>query len=186
MDEQNEHMSEQTQNEDLLQEQTQDLAQELDEQAQQEPQAQDPLQVCQQELEAQKDKYLRVHADFENVKKRLEKEKYQALEYANESFAKDLLDVFDTLEMALNAPDQSFEQLVEGVGLIRANLLKVFEKHGVKEIETQNGFDPNFHEAVMQMPSGEHSDGEIVQVLKKGFAFKERVLRPTMVGVCKN
>lgn len=144
------------------------------------------LETCQKQLSEQKDNYVRIHADFENVKKRIEKEKYQALEYANEAFSKDLLDVFDTLELALSTQDQSFEQLVEGVELIKANLIKVFEKHGVKEIETQEGFDPNFHEAVMQMPSDEHSDGDIVQVLKKGFMCKQRVIRPTMVGICKN
>ncbi len=147
------------------------------------------------ELEAKlkeaEDKYLRVHADFENIKKRLEKEKYQAIDYASEKFAKDLLAPIDTLEMALQSAnaDLSAEELLvklkEGIELTIKNFNTVFEKHDISAVETQGEFDPNFHDAVMQVDSSEHEDGQIVQQLQKGYKFKERLLRPAMVSICK-
>lgn len=147
------------------------------------PQAtQDP---CAERLKQEQEKLLRVYADFENIKKRLEREKFQAIEYANEAFARDLLDVVDTLDLALSSGDGSVEKLKEGVELIRANLVKTFAKHGVEEIKTDAAFDPNFHEAVMQVASPEHENGQIVSVLKKGYLCKTRVIRPSMVSICK-
>ncbi len=144
--------------------------------------AQDP---CAERLKQEQEKLLRVYADFENIKKRLEREKFQAIEYANEAFARDLLDVVDTLDLALSSGDGSVEKLKEGVELIRANLVKTFAKHGVEEIKTDAAFDPNFHEAVMQVASPEHENGQIVSVLKKGYLCKTRVIRPSMVSICK-
>ncbi|RXJ98251.1 nucleotide exchange factor GrpE [Arcobacter sp. CECT 8986] len=144
-------------------------------------------------LKEEQDKYLRVHADFENIKKRLEKEKYQAIDYASEKFAKDLLAPIDTLEMALaaeeNAKDLDAQELLkklkEGVELTIKNFYTVFEKHEITPIETDGEFDPNFHDAVMQVDSPEHEDGQIVQQLQKGYKYKERLLRPAMVSICK-
>jgi len=140
---------------------------------------------CEEKLKKEQEKLLRIHADFENIKRRLEKEKYQAIEFANEFFAKDLLDVVDTLDLALEVEGDSFEKLKEGVELIRSNLIKTFAKHGIEEIKTDCEFDPNFHEAVMQVSSKEHESNHIVHVMKKGFLFKNRVIRPSMVSICK-
>ena len=132
------------------------------------------------------DKYIRAYAEFENVKKRLEKEKYIAVEYASEKFAKELLPVIDTLEMALKVDDkEQFEKLKEGVELTLNKLIDVFEKHNITKISHEDGFDPNIHEAVMHTQSDEHEDGAIVQVLQQGYKFKERVLRPSLVSVNK-
>ncbi len=145
-----------------------------------------PEPTCEDKLKEAEDKYLRVHADFENIKKRMEREKAQAISWANESFAGDLLSVIDSLEMALNINDkEQFDQLKEGVQLTKDNLIKAFEKHGIKEIATEEGFDPNIHEAVMQVESEEHEEKDIVQVLQKGYIYKEKVIRPTMVSICK-
>lgn len=139
-----------------------------------------------EQLKACEDRYLRVHADFENIKKRMEREKLQAVDFANESFARDLLAVMDTLEMALKTDDPNqFEQFKEGVKLTRDNLSKVFEKHGIKPVTHEEGFDPHYHEAVMQAASEEHAENDIVQVLQQGFVYKDRVLRPSMVSICK-
>ncbi len=147
------------------------------------------------ELEAKlkeaEDKYLRVHADFENIKKRLEKEKYQAIDYASEKFAKDLLAPIDTLEIALQSvnadlsADELLSKLKEGIELTIKNFNTVFEKHDISVVDTNGEFDPNFHDAVMQVNSPEHEDGQIVQQLQKGYTFKERLLRPAMVSICK-
>lgn len=148
------------------------------------------------ELEAQlkesEDKYLRVHADFENIKKRLEREKYAAIDYASEKFAKDLLTPIDTLEMALAAEEAAqlpaeelLAKLKEGVELTIKNFYTAFEKHDISTVDTDGEFDPNFHDAVMQVDSPDHEDGQIVQRLQKGYKLKERLLRPAMVSICK-
>ncbi len=145
----------------------------------------------QEQLQQSEDKYLRVHADFENIKKRLEKEKYQAIDYASEKFARDLLTPIDTLEMALKSvqteveADELLEKLKEGIKLTIKNFNTVFEKHDISIVETDGEFDPNFHDAVMQVDSAEHEDGQIVQELQKGYKYKERLLRPAMVSICK-
>lgn len=131
--------------------------------------------------------YLRVHADFENVKKRLEREKYQALEYCYEGIAKDLLPVVDTLEKALeSAKNAGDEAISEGIKLTLENLLKVLGKHGIEIIAESGEFDPLLHDAIMQVPSSEVEEGQIVQTLQKGYKYKERTLRPAMVSVAKN
>ncbi|RUM67356.1 MAG: nucleotide exchange factor GrpE [Sulfurospirillum sp.] len=160
--------------------------------------SQDKLQED-QEIESLKekvaeleDKYLREHADFENIKKRLEKEKAQAVAYANEQFARDLLSVIDSLDSALaSVADEKepsakmFNQLKEGIELTINQFAKVFEKHGIELVSIDEGFDPNFHEAVMQVDSDDHKEGEIVQVLQKGYKMKDRLLRSAMVSIAK-
>jgi molecular chaperone GrpE len=134
------------------------------------------------------DKYLRTHADFENIKKRLEKEKYQAIDYASEKFAKDLLTTMDTLEMALQSanseadPSELIEKMKEGIELTLKNMVTTFEKHDISVVETEE-FDPQVHNAVMQVDSEEKESGQIVQVMQKGYMYKERLLRPAMVSI---
>jgi molecular chaperone GrpE len=132
------------------------------------------------------DRYLRAYAEFENIKRRLEKEKYQAIDYASEQFAKDLLPVADALDLALQIDDpEQFEKLKEGLTLTRDNLIKAFEKHGVGAVAHEEGFDPNCHEAIMQVESEDHEENDIVQILQPGYRYKERILRPSLVSVCK-
>ncbi len=136
------------------------------------------------------DKFLRTHADFENIKKRLEREKYQAIDYASEKFAKDLLSTIDTLEMALqsanmDAPaEELLPKLKEGIELTLKNLINSFEKNHVVAVDSDE-FDPEHHNAVMQVNSDEHEHGAIVQVLQKGYKLKDRLLRPAMVSICQ-
>jgi molecular chaperone GrpE len=152
----------------------------------------DPLESAQAEAAEWKDKYLRAHADFENSKKRLEKDKNNAVSYANESFAKDILSVLDSFENALAAMNSSeesdseaYEKMVEGVNLTYDQLKKILEKNSIKEIACEGEFDPEVHQAIMQVESDEHEAGQIVQVMQKGYTIKERVLRPAMVSTAK-
>ncbi len=153
--------------------------------------AEEKIAELEAKLKESEDKYFRVHADFENIKKRLEKEKYQAIDYASEKFAKDLLMPIDTLEMALAAEEAAKElpaeellaKLKEGVELTIKNFYTAFEKHDISIIETDGEFDPNFHDAVMQVDSENHKTGEIVQVMQKGYKFKDRLLRASMVSI---
>lgn len=147
------------------------------------------LETLQVQLAAMNDKYARVHADFDNIKKRLEREKYQALEYANEKFAKDLIPVVDSLGMAIGAaeieaePAVLLEKLKEGVELTMKQLLGVLEKHGVTPVDESEPFDPNIHNAVQSVDSPDHESGTIVNTFQKGYRYKERTLRDAMVVI---
>lgn len=147
----------------------------------------DALIACEIQLAELKDKYMRANAEFENIKKRLEKEKASALAYANESFAKDLLDVLDALEAAANmeASDDASAKFKEGVKNTLDLFLAKLVKHGVKPIEKHDEFDPNLHEAMMNVASDEYKSSAIVEVFQKGYQMGERVLRPSKVSVAK-
>ncbi len=148
------------------------------------------LDRVQQELDQLKDKYARVHADFDNIKKRLEREKYQALEYAQEKFAKDLIPVVDSLEMAIKSteaegvePEELLAKVKEGVELTMKQFLTVLEKHGITPVDEDEPFDPNVHHAVQQVDSPDHESGEIVSTFQKGYKYKDRTLRDAMVAI---
>ncbi len=134
---------------------------------------------------------LRDLADYENLKKRMEKEKSQSVAYAHESFARDLLSVIDSLDSAASLEvdeenlNESLEKIREGINLTIEQFKKVFEKNGIELVDVENGFDPNFHEAIMQVDSDEHKKGEIVRVFQKGYKIRDRILRPAMVSICK-
>ncbi len=131
---------------------------------------------------------LRAYAGCENEKKIVEKQKTQAIDFAQEKFAKDLLPIIDTLELALknvgDVEDESVQKMVEGVELTLKKMVEVFENHSITPVE-HNEFDPNFHQAIQQVESEEHEDGEIVDIYQKGYKLKDRVIRPSMVTVCK-
>jgi len=149
------------------------------------------LKKCQDELAEQKNEYLRAYADLENSKKRIEKEKSNAVAFANEAFARDLLTVLDTFENAIASIEkieensESVDKIKEGMVLTYEQLLSILKKHGVEEVECKGEFDPNLHQVVMQVDSSDHKEGEIVQVLQKGYKLKDRLLRAAMVSSCK-
>ena len=151
----------------------------------------DPLEAAQNEAADWKDKFLRAHADFENSKRRLEKDKMNAVSYANESFATDILAVMDSFENAINSMEGTEENsevltnMKEGVNLTFEQLKKILEKNSIKEISCEGEFDPEVHQAIMQVESDNHEVGDVVQVMQKGYTIKERVLRPAMVSTCK-
>jgi molecular chaperone GrpE len=142
------------------------------------------------ELEESKNETLRLHAEFQNFKNRMEKEKSAAVAYAHEAIAKDLLAVMDTFDQALvsmqsDEESEALSSIKEGVELTYEQLKKALAKHGIEEIGFEEGYDPNYHQAIMQVDSDEHESGDVVQVLQKGYTIKERVLRPAMVSTCK-
>lgn len=139
------------------------------------------------------DKFLRTHADFENSKRLLAKDKVAAVSYANESFANDILSVVDSFDSALatiestNSEEGSdmLDKIKEGLDLTYTQLIKVLEKNHIKVVETLGEMNPDVHQAIMQVDSETHETGEIVQVLQKGYTIKERLLRPAMVSTAK-
>ena len=177
-------------NENLEESQTEEV---LEEQEQTEETVEvDPLEAAEAEAADWKDKFLRAHADFENSKRRLEKDKMNAVAYANESFAKDILAVMDSFENALASMENSAEEgsevltnMKEGVNLTFEQLKKILEKNSIKEVASEGEFDPEVHQAIMQVESDEHEVGDVVQVMQKGYTIKDRILRPAMVSTCK-
>jgi len=134
------------------------------------------------------DKYLRAYAEFENIKKRLEREKYQAIDYSSEKFAKDLLAPIDALQMAVlstqgDIPAETMiEKLKEGIELTLKSFNTAFEKHDITEVEYDE-FNPEHHNAVMQVDNEDVESGQIVTVMQKGYKLKDRLLREAMVSV---
>jgi molecular chaperone GrpE len=150
-----------------------------------------------EELEASvnswQDKYLRACADFENSKRLLAKDKMSAVGYANEGFAKDILAVADSFESALytienvdiSEGEEVLAKIKEGLHLTFEQLKKVLEKNHIIEVGSKKEFDPNVHQAIMQVESEEHESGDVVMVMQKGYMLKDRILRPSMVSICK-
>lgn len=150
------------------------------------------------ELETQaaalKDKYLRAHAEMENTRRRAEKDVADARNFSIAGFARDMLSVADNLSRALQAVDPALREaadntlktLLEGVELTNRDLAKTLEKHGVRLLDPMDQkFDPNFHQAMFEIPDDTVPAGTVKQVIQPGYAIGERVLRPAMVGVTK-
>ena len=155
----------------------------------------DPLDVLREENAVLKDKVLRAMADTENLRKRAEREKAEATLYAATNFARDLLSVSDSLGKALemmdadarSKADDATRNLVEGIELTRRELLNSFQKHGIVELDPKDEkFDPNFHQAMFEVPGTGKPNGTVVQVVQTGYKIGERVLRPALVGVAKD
>ena len=146
------------------------------------------------EVAAAKDRLLRLAAEMENLRKRTEREKAEATLYAATNFARDLLSVADNLGRALQALPQEErdrageveKNLIAGVEVTERELLNVFQRHGIRKIETVGvKFDPNFHQAIFEVPTSEKPPGIVMQELQSGYQVGERCLRPAMVGVSK-
>ena len=150
--------------------------------------------VLKEEAAALKDRLLRMAAEMENLRKRTEREKAEATLYAASNFARDLLSVADNLSRALQAlpsdeRDSAGEiekNLIAGVEVTERELLNVFQRHGIRRIEAVGQkFDPNFHQAMFEIPTSEKPPGTVMQELQSGYAVGERCLRPSLVGVSK-
>ncbi len=152
----------------------------------------DPLKEIKEkdkEVKELKDKYLRSLAELENFKKRTEKELKEFKSYANEAVFFDMLTIVDNLERAIDTADNDSNEeikgsLIEGVKLTLKEILKIFEKHGVNRIKAlEETFNPAFHNAVMKEETEDYPENKVIKELQKGYIFKERLLRPSMVVV---
>lgn len=136
------------------------------------------------------DKQLRLTAEFENFRRRTLKEKQDTFKYGHQNLVKDLLATVDNLERAVvhveGNKDGDFQSLLQGVELVQRELLGVLSKHGVERIDAEGQlFDPAVHEAMAQVPSPEHPDNTVIQVLQTGYTLRDRMLRPARVVVSK-
>jgi molecular chaperone GrpE len=179
---------------DRVQDRVQDRAPESAPAAEAVAPAPDPAEALAKEAAELKDRLLRTLAEMENLRRRSEREVADARLYGIANFARDVLGVADNMRRALDAAgtelrdggDDKTRALIDGVELTERELLKVMEKYGVKRLEPQGEkFDPNFHQAMFELPDPNATPGTVVQVLQAGYKIGERVLRPAMVGVAK-
>ena len=132
-------------------------------------------------------KYLRLAADFQNFRRRVEKEKSDIYAYANEKIALDIIDVMDNFERALQHSEECADkQFVEGIGKIYKQLKSVLDKNNIVEIKAEGeDFDPNFHNAVTSEENSDFESGKVIQALQKGYTLNDKVIRPSMVRVAQ-
>lgn len=152
------------------------------------PEGKDDHKGVEDQLNAEKDKVLRLSAEFENFKKRKQREIDDFKKFANETVFRQLLSVVDNLERAIGSATDAVEEtnLLEGVKLTHKELLKLFESFSVKPVEAENQpFDPNFHQAVTHAQNNDVPDNTVTNVLQKGYLLHDRLLRPAMVVVSK-
>ena len=160
------------------------------------PDVDEAVAAAQKDRDAYKEQFLRAVADFDNYRKRIERERREQSEYAAADVLLELLPIIDNFERALQAsasapgaaadrPSES-EAFYRGVELIHKQMLELLRKRGVTRIDALGAdFDPNVHQAVIHEPSEEHREGEVMAELQHGYKLGDRLLRPSMVKVAK-
>jgi len=146
-----------------------------------------------EEVAELKDKLLRTLADMENLRRRSQKDREDALKYSSANFARDMLSVADNLRRAIDSipedgdPDgAALVGFIEGISLTEKELLSTLERHGIRKIDPMGEkFDPQFHEAMFEIPSAEAENGTVLQVVEVGYVIHDRLLRPAKVGIAK-
>jgi len=137
-----------------------------------------------------KDKYLRLYAEFENARKRMEREKVEFIKYANEELMVDFLGIMDDLERSVTAAKtrhQDYDAFLKGIEMVMAHVYELLKRNNVKPIEAVGKlFDPHCHEALMQVESDAHEDGTVVEEFQKGYMLGDRVVRTAKVKVAAN
>ncbi len=150
----------------------------------------DPAEALKADLDEAKKKYLYLAADYENAKRRFQKEKEGLLKYGSEKILQDLVEVVDNLERTVgaigNLEDEKVKNIVTGIDMVTKQFLTTLEKHGLSQLESMGKeFDPNFHEAMAQEESDEHSENTIISVFQRGYMLNGRLLRAAKVIVSK-
>ena len=152
------------------------------------------LEALRAEIEVLKDQRLRALAEVENVRRRAERERTEASQYAMTKFARDMVGIADNFSRALaaapatlrDAADPQIKAVLDGVEATDRQLIQTLERYGVKAVDTSDGkFDPNLHQAIAEVPAQGKPPGSIVDVMQTGFMIGERLLRPAMVTVAK-
>ena len=148
--------------------------------------------ILKEEIKTLKEEKIRVLAEMENLRKRFEREKIDSIKYGSVNFARDILSPGDNLERALSAINeeeehpQSIKNLIEGLLMVKKELSTALEKNGIEKIDTLNKkFDPNLHQAMMEIENNDLDEGVVVQEIQTGYMMHDRLLRPAMVGVSK-
>ena len=140
------------------------------------------------------DKLLRTMAEMENQRRRFEKEKEDAFEFGGFNFARESLSLLDNIDRAIISfkndenlkNNKDLNKIIEGIDIVKKDLISIFKKNGIETIECMDKkFDPNFHQAMLEVENNTKENGTIVQEIQKGYMMKNRLLRPSLVGVTK-
>ena len=151
-------------------------------------------ETSESKLQATEDKLLRTLAEMENQRRRFEKERQEAFDFGGFNFAKESLALLDNIDRAVISfrndevlkKNDDLDKIISGIEIVKKDLVSTFKKNGVEAIECLNKkFDPNFHQAMLEIEDDGKDSGIVVQEIQKGYMMKDRLLRPAMVGVTK-
>ena len=145
-------------------------------------------------LKAAEEKLLRAMAETENQRKRFDKERQEAFEFGGYNFAKESLSLLDNIDRAINSlknddtlkNNKDLDKIIKGIEIVKKDLVSIFKKNSIEAIECLNKkFDPNFHQAMLELEDDTKESGTVIQEIQKGYMMKDRLLRPSLVGVTK-
>ena len=145
-------------------------------------------------LKVTEEKLLRTLAEMENQRRRFEKEREEAFEFGGFSFAKESLSLIDNIDRAIESfkndekikKSTDLDKIIDGIEIVKKDLISIFKKNGIDPINCINEkFDPNFHQAMLEIENSNKEPGTVVQEIQKGYMMKDRLLRPSLVGVAK-
>jgi len=148
----------------------------------------------QEKIKVLEEKVLRALAEMENQRRRFEKEKKEAFEFGGFSFAGESLSLIDNIDRAISSfrndeslkSNKDLNKIIDGIEIIKKDLISIFKKNGIEPIECINKkFDPNFHQSMLEVENNTKEPGTVVQEIQKGYMMKNRLLRPSLVGVAK-
>jgi len=151
-------------------------------------------ETLEDKFKATEEKLLRTMAEMENQRRRSEKEKLEAFEFGGFNFAKESLSLLDNIDRAITSfrndkslnNNKDLDKIIDGIEIVKKDLVSIFKKNGIEEIECINKkFDPNFHQAMLEVDDNTKDPGTVVQEIQKGYIMKDRLLRPSLVGVTK-
>tara|TARA_Y100000590_G_scaffold271224_1_gene304519 strand:- start:397 stop:957 length:561 start_codon:yes stop_codon:yes gene_type:complete len=147
-----------------------------------------------EKLKSTQDKLLRTMAEMENQRRRFEKEKKEAFEFGGFNFAAETLSLIDNIDRAVTSfkndenlkNNKDLNKIIDAIEIVKKDVISIFKKNGIESINCINKkFDPNFHQAMMEVEDNTKEPGTVVQEIQKGYMMKDRLLRPSLVGVAK-
>ena len=149
---------------------------------------------AEEKLKKTQEKLLRSMAEMENQRRRFEKEKEEAFEFGGFNFARESLSLLDNIDRAISSfkndeklkDNKDLNKIIDGIDIVKKDLITIFKKNGIEPIEClDKKFDPNFHQAMLEIDDASKEPGTVVQEIQKGYTMKDRLLRPSMVGVTR-
>ena len=152
------------------------------------------VETSEEKLKSTQEKLLRSMAEMENQRRRFEKEKQEAFEFGGFNFAAESLSLIDNIDRAITSfkndeslkNNKDLDKIIDSIEIVKKDLVSIFKKNGIVPIECINKkFDPNFHQAMIEVENNTKEPGTVVQEIQKGYLMKDRLLRPSLVGVAK-
>jgi len=152
------------------------------------------VETPEERLKSTQEKLLRSMAEMENQRRRFEKEKQEAFEFGGFNFAAESLPLIDNIDRAITSfkndeslkNNKDLDKIIDSIEIVKKDLVSIFKKNGIEPIDSINKkFDPNFHQAMMEVEDNTKEPGTVVQEIQKGYMMKNRLLRPSLVGVAK-